>query len=622
MEKKKENQKNISHPSSRFLGFPMPLVMVGLYLLIAVVWILFAESILSEMIGDTPLSGLINIIRVWFPVVITALLVYLLVKHEIRVFKESQQAIEESERKYRTLLESASEGIAVINESGVIEIVNARTEEIFGYQREELLGENIDILLPEGLREDHTGNHHSYWEKLQPRGLGQARELTARRKDGRNFPVEVSLSSIQTDQGKLILCFIVDITSRKESEKQIRESQRRLATLMSNLPGMVYRCKNRKKCPMEFVSEGSLALTGYPPEAFMKNGTVFYDELIHPDDREVVWKNIRKALRKGVAFQLEYRITDAAGNKKWVWEQGQGIRDDDGKIVAIEGFITDITEHKQAETLAKQQEQQLLQADKMATLGVLVSGVAHEINNPNNYILLNGKILARVWKDIQSILTEYYQKNGDFLMAGMPYSKANEKIGQLIHGITEGAERIQKIVQSLKDFARQDRGDLNQLVDVNKVVESAIIIVQNLIKKSTDQFTVNYGENLPPVKGNFQQLEQVVINLLTNACQALSGNEGGLTIRTEYEASNHRISITVKDEGAGISPENMKHIMDPFFTTKRDRGGTGLGLSISYNIARAHQGDLRLHSEVGKGTTAVLTLPALKPRKHEDVALM
>lgn len=620
MEKDKENQKNISHPSARIWGFPTPLVMVGLYLLIAVVWILFAESILGELIGHTSLSGLINIIRVWFPVVITALLVYLLVRHEIELFKESQQAIEESERKYRTLLESASEGIAVVNESGIIEIVNARTEEIFGYRREELLGQNIDILLPEVLREVHAAHRRDYLTDLQPRAMGQGRELTARRKDGSEFPVEVSLSSIETDQGILILCFIVDITLRKETEKQIRESQRRLATLMSNLPGMVYRCKNRKKCPMEFVSEGSLALTGYPPETFMKDGTVSYDELIHPDDREKVWKEIQKALRKGTAFQLEYRIKDAAGKEKWVWEQGQGIRDDSGNIVAIEGFITDITEHKQAEALAKQQEQQLLQADKMATLGVLVSGVAHEINNPNNYILLNGKIFARVWKDIQSILREHYQESGDFLMAGMPYSKAHEKIGQLIHGITEGAERIQKIVQSLKDFARQDRGDLNQLVDVNKVVESAIIIVQNLIKKSTNRFTVTYGENLPPVKGNFQQLEQVVINLLTNACQALTGSGGGLSIRTEYEESSQRITITVKDEGSGISPENMKHIMDPFFTTKRDSGGTGLGLSISYNIARAHQGNLRLQSQPGEGTTAVLTLPALKNRKSEDVA--
>ncbi len=620
MEKKKENQKNISHPASRIWGFPTPLVMVGLYLLIAAVWILFAESILSEVIGHTSLSGLIKIIRVWFPVVITALLVYLLVKHEIRVFKESQQAIKESERKYRTLLESASEGIIVVNESGIIEIVNARTEEIFGYSREELLGKSIDLLLPEGLRGVHTQHRQNYLMDLKRRAMGQGRDINARRKDGSEFPVEVSLSAIQTDQGILIFCFIVDITFRKESERQLRESQRRLATLMSNLPGMVYRCKNRKKCPMEFVSEGSLALTGYQPETFLKNGAITYDELIYPEDRERVWKEIRKALRKGTAFQLEYRIKDAAGEEKWVWEQGQGIRDDNGNIVAIEGFITDITEHKQAENLAKQQEQQLLQADKMATLGVLVSGVAHEINNPNNYILLNGKILARVWKDIQSILREHYQESGDFLMAGMPYSKAHKKIAQLIHGITEGAERIQKIVQSLKDFARQDRGDLNQLVDVNKVVESAIIIVQNLIKKSTEHFTVEYGENIPPVKGNFQQLEQVVINLLTNACQALSGSGGGLSIRTEFEASSQRIFITVKDEGSGISPENMKHIMDPFFTTKRDSGGTGLGLSISYNIARAHQGNLRLQSQLGEGTTAVLTLPALRNQKSDEVA--
>ena len=277
--------------------------------------------------------------------------------------------------------------------------------------------------------------------------------------------------------------------------------------------------------------------------------------------------------------------------------------------VFLQAIVRDITERKRAEELAKSQQQQLVQADKMATLGILVSGVAHEINNPNNYILLNAKILSKVWNDITPILKQYYEMNGDFALAGMPYTKAHERIGQLILGISEGSERIQKIVQSLKDFARQDRGELDQSVDINLVVKSSILIINNLIKKSTTHFSVEYGENLPKIKGNFQQLEQVIINLITNSCQALPNKEKGIIISTSYDMDSKNIIINIQDEGIGIPSESLKHILDPFFTTKRDYGGTGLGLSVSYNIIKDHGGELSFTSELGKGTTATIRLP-------------
>ena len=240
---------------------------------------------------------------------------------------------------------------------------------------------------------------------------------------------------------------------------------------------------------------------------------------------------------------------------------------------------------------------------------MLFRSVAHEINNPNNFMLLNGKILSRVWDDVIPILKQYTEKNGDFVLAGMPFSKAQEKIGQLIAGVLEGAIRIQKIVQGLKDFARKDKGDLNQSVDINSVVESAVLIVDNLIKKSTNSFSVEYGKDLPAIKGNFQQLDQVIINLITNSCQAIQNMEKGLEIFTSYDRDSDRVIIMVCDEGIGIPPEELKQIMDPFFTTKRDTGGTGLGLSISYSIIKDHGGEMSFNSEPGKGTTAKVIMP-------------
>lgn len=276
---------------------------------------------------------------------------------------------------------------------------------------------------------------------------------------------------------------------------------------------------------------------------------------------------------------------------------------------AFEQLETEIAERKRAEELAKIQQQQLMQADKMATLGILSSGIAHEINNPNNFILLNAKIFSRVWNDLMPILQEYYKNHGDFIMGGMPYTQAHERIGQLISGMSEGAQRIKKIVQGLKDFARQDAGDMNGSVNINSAVEASVLIVGNLVKKSTSRFSCEYGADIPEIRGNVQQLEQVVINLITNSCQALQDRDAGLLISTSYDRDSDMITIKVRDEGVGISPENLRHIMDPFYTTRRDSGGTGLGLSISYNIVKAHGGDLRFTSEQGKGTTAVVTLP-------------
>jgi signal transduction histidine kinase len=260
----------------------------------------------------------------------------------------------------------------------------------------------------------------------------------------------------------------------------------------------------------------------------------------------------------------------------------------------------------------KMQHEKLIQADKMASVGILVSGIAHEINNPNNYIQLNSNNLSDVWYDLKPKLDEYAKKNGDFIVAGLPYSTLQEDVGKLINGVSEGSHRIKTIVESLKDFARKDSGHMDEQVDVNSVIKSAIIILHNLIKNSTNSFTTELSGHLPILTGNRQQIEQVIINLLSNACQALENRDKAISIKTSVDKLHHKILITVQDEGAGISDESLIYIMDPFFTTKRDTGGTGLGLSISYNIVKEHSGEIDVKSEVGKGTTFTLKLPYQK----------
>ncbi len=153
-------------------------------------------------------------------------------------------------------------------------------------------------------------------------------------------------------------------------------------------------------------------------------------------------------------------------------------------------------------------ERELVQADKMISLGVLVAGVAHEINNPNNSIMMNAPLLREAWLEIVPILDKFFEKNGDFKMGSLPYSEMREEIPELFLGIEKGAHRIKRIVQDLKNFSRRDTAEMKQTVDVNHPIRSAVTLVGNLIKKSTDKFSVEYDEDLPLIKGNAQQLEQ------------------------------------------------------------------------------------------------------------------
>jgi len=257
-----------------------------------------------------------------------------------------------------------------------------------------------------------------------------------------------------------------------------------------------------------------------------------------------------------------------------------------------------------------QHQQQLIQADKMASLGILVSGVAHEINNPTGLLLLNLPLVNDAWRDSQSILEAHYQQVGDFELAGLKYSRLRDELPIVLDEMTEGATRIKRIVEDLKDFARHDAVDNDTLVDINGVVATAIRLVDTSIRKSTHHFVVEYDKNIPLVKVNAQRIEQIIINLILNACQALTNLGQKVSVTTLYNKSQEKVIITVADEGSGIEKEDLTKLTDPFFTTKRDHGGTGLGLSVSAGIAKAYGGKLLFSSQKNVGTQVNLELPA------------
>ncbi|UXI03250.1 transporter substrate-binding domain-containing protein [Photobacterium sp. TY1-4] len=258
------------------------------------------------------------------------------------------------------------------------------------------------------------------------------------------------------------------------------------------------------------------------------------------------------------------------------------------------------------------QQQQLIQADKMTSLGILVSGVAHEINNPSSLLLLNLPLVKEAYQDAEDILAAHYQQHGDFSLGGLPYSRMRDEIPSMLDDMLAGTQRIRRIVDDLRDFARQEPTVLNDTVDLNAVTATAIRLVDRTISQSTRHFSVSYGEHLPGFEGNGQRIEQVIINLIINACQALTSPEGAIHIATRYRPADHRLILEVRDEGEGIAPEHLPHLSDPFFTTKRAQGGTGLGLSVSFSIVKEHGGTLDYDSTQHQGTCVTLTLPALQ----------
>lgn len=302
------------------------------------------------------------------------------------------------------------------------------------------------------------------------------------------------------------------------------------------------------------------------------------------------------ATRKGgEAVPIELSVSEALIGEQWhpIW------------------IIRDISERHEAEERLRLQQQQLLQADRMVSLGMLVAGVAHEINNPNSIVLLNTPLLQRAWQSIAPICERHYEEQGDFLLAGLKYSEMRREIPKMFDELLEASGRIRAIVQDLKDYARKEPGRYSELVDLNEVVAAAVRLTAARTSRATEHFTFLPGAGLPKIRGHAQRLSQVVVNLIHNSCDALPDSGAAIAVSTFFDAVSSMVRVRVEDEGCGIAPEHLVQVTDPFFTTRRSEGGTGLGLSVSAGIITEHGGELRFESQVGRGTVATASFAAV-----------
>ncbi len=404
-----------------------------------------------------------------------------------------------------------------------------------------------------------------------------------------------------------------DISDQKRMVAQLRESEERFRQLFERSDDAIILFE-RDNCAIIDLNGVTENLFGFSRDALLTAG---FPPFVGDDYRSRFTELVRGLGKSGSLQVDKVEMIRRDGASLWISVRGKLITLLDKKVVYCS--FRDITKRISLEEEAKAAQAKLIQADKMASLGLLVSGIAHEINNPNNAIMFNSELLAKAWQSVLPILDEYARENGDFKVGDFQFSESREILPKLFSGMRDSAGRIKNIVARLKNFARQDQGSTLGRVDVNTVVLEAIAILNHEIKKQCDNFSFTAGVTLPSALGSAQQIEQVVINLLMNALQALPDRQRAIRISTTLAAEGEQVAIAVTDEGAGMPAEVLGRLTEPFFTTRGSSGGTGLGLSITASILKENHGTISFVSEPGKGTTATVLLrifPDETPTTH------
>jgi PAS domain S-box-containing protein len=393
-------------------------------------------------------------------------------------------------------------------------------------------------------------------------------------------------------------------------------------------PVVCFRWRAGADWPVVFVSD-NVRQWGYAPEQLVA-GQPPFSEIVHPDDLARVADEVARHTTAGAsAYRQEYRLITADNRVLWVIDRTQVVRAADGSVAYYDGVVTDISERKQQEMLLtdnlarlqslnqrlEEASSQLMQSEKMASIGQLAAGVAHELNNPIGFVHSNLGTLDGYLHDLLAIIEAYEHLVANQaesaeraalrqLLEERDYAFLKDDIFNLVNESKDGLGRVRKIVQDLKSFSRVGEQEWQE-ADLHQGLDSTLNIVWNELKYKC-QVVKDYGD-IPPVHCLISQLNQVFMNLLVNAGHAIE-KQGTITIRTRRHGDD-AVCVEVADTGSGIPAEHLTRIFDPFFTTKPVGQGTGLGLSLSYNIVRRHHGRIDVDSTPGQGTTFRIILP-------------
>jgi len=502
---------------------------------------------------------------------------------------KAAKRLPESAETLLSVLNAVSFLIAYIDREERYGFVNRAYASWYRVRQEDLIGKKVSELLKPDAYERASANI-----KKALGGQSVLYENQVVDPEGRKRLVSVAYEPFYSGARVVgLVATLTDVTEQKCAAEELKERERQLSSMISNLPGFVYRCANDHNWTMTFISEQCAELTGYRASDFLQN-KITYNEIVRPDYREPLREKWQETLRRKDFFEDEYPIIAASGETRWVWERGRGVFDPSGELLFLEGFIWNVTDRKREEQEKEKLRIQLTQAQKMESVGRLAGGIAHDFNN------MLSVILGRV--DM-----------------GMMRVDPAQPLYKDLQEIRKAAERSANLTRQLLAFARKQTVSL-KVLDLNETVERMLKILQRLIGEDIE-IVWRPGKAPSPVKMDPVQIDQILFNLCVNAKDAIGG-VGRIIIETENaifdddHCAVHRdflpgdyATLCVSDNGCGMDAATLDKLFEPFFTTKAVGQGTGLGLSTVYGIVQQHSGFIHVYSEPGKGSTFRIYLP-------------
>ncbi|MBA7504973.1 Sensor protein FixL [subsurface metagenome] len=503
--------------------------------------------------------------------------------------KRVETALQESEARYRTILENVVEGYYEVDLAGNFTFVNDSICHNLGYSRDELLSmNNRDYMDKQTAKKVYQKFSEAYTTGQPARGV----EFEVTRKDGTKLVAACSASLIMDAKGQPtgFRGVVRDITERKQAEETLRESEERYRTILESIEHGYFEVDIRGN--LTFFNDSMCEIIGYPRDEMMGMNNRKYME---KENARKVYQTFNRVYTTGKPDRgFDWEIIRKDGTKRTVEASVSLVRDSKGKPTGFRGIVRDLTERRKAEAEKKALEQQAQVASRLSTMGEMASGIIHEINNPLASVVGFAEMLAQK-KDLPEDAREYATI------------------------INNEGKRVASIASRLLSFARHQKPE-TVYTDINKLIEDTIELQTYEMTTGNIKVTTELDPHLPQTMADPGQLQQVFLNIMLNARKEMRAAHGGGKLLVKTQALDGAIQISLKDDGPGIRQKNLERIFDPFFTTKKAREGTGLGLSICQGIITSHNGKIYARSRSGKGATFIIELPVVARQRKTTQA--
>jgi PAS domain S-box-containing protein len=497
----------------------------------------------------------------------------------------------QAERRFRTLLESAPDAMVIVNAEGKIVLVNTQTEKHFGYARYEILGKSVELLIPEHQREQHPKYRDEYTVNAHTRQMGSKLELYGQRKDGSQFPIEVSLSPIETTEGTLIASAIRDITERKQAEAELREKQHFIEQITNASPLVMY-VYDLDEQRLAFANRPIGTLLGYTEKDMQVMGKDFLLQMLHPEERPLIAERMARfqTVQDNSILESEIRFLDSKGETHWLFfRETIFLRHADGSPKQVLGVTMDITENKRIQQEVVEAQRRAEEASQLKSQ--FLATMSHELRTPLNAIIGFSDVM------LNGILGEMTVKQQEY-----------------VQGILDNGEHLLSLINDVLDVSKIEAGQFELSIaplDLAALLTHVHKRLNGLASAKGLQFKATLDPAMPPIlDGDERRLKQILINLISNAVK--------FTEQGSVEAHIDKVddswwTISITDTGIGIPPNALTFLFEEFRqvdnSLQRRYEGTGLGLAIVRRLVTLMGGTIRVASELGKGSTFTVQLP-------------